>query len=80
MYSRKIPNNVIRDLDRDKIAKFILKIFMMITVSMRKNTHLTPSSSGAKLEASSDTQNKTEHCVSHPMESESSISHSVLLA
>lgn len=55
MYSRKSPNNVIRDLDRDKIAKFILKIFTMITVSMRRNTHLTPSSSWTKLEASSDT-------------------------
>lgn len=77
MYSRKSPNNVIRDLDRDKIAKFILKIFMMITVSMRKNTHLTPSSSWAKLEASSDTLRIKQSIVSATLWSLSPVFHTV---
>lgn len=77
MYSRKIPNNVIRDLDRDKIAKFILKIFMMITVSMRKNTHLTPSSSWTKLEASSDTLRIKQSIVSATLWSLSPVFHTV---
>lgn len=77
MYSRKSPNNVIRDLDRDKIAKFILKIFLMITVSMRKNTHLTPSSSWAKLEASSDTLRIKQSIVSATLWSLSPVFHTV---
>lgn len=77
MYSRKSPNNVIRDLDRDKIAKFILKIFMMVTVSMRKNTHLTPSSSWAKLEASSDTLRIKQSIVSATLWSLSPVFHTV---